>query len=65
MHALEMQMMLRLSCSLRDLDDTDVASLFGLLGYISRSAVKARGGETITIGTMTYRRKNPDDVTWL
>lgn len=65
MHEMEMQMMMHLSCSLNDLDNTDVESLFGLLSYISRKGVKNGAGDLITIGGKRYRRADPDKVTWL
>lgn len=63
--------MLNLHCSLYDIDNTSVSSLFGLLGYLARSSRKIgapsrlSGRETIRIGNRTYIKKTADEVDWL
>ena len=50
-------------CSLKDIDDTDVGSLFGLLGYLERSSHKKN--EILTIGKKRYKKVTADSAAWL
>lgn len=64
MREVEFQLMHDLSCSLKDIDETDTGSLFGLLGYLSR---KNAGTETgiLTLSGKKYKKISADNAAWL
>jgi len=64
MHKVEVTLMTKMSCSLHDIDETDTASLFALLGYLERSTHKA-APRLIKLGRRQYRRVTADSANWL
>ena len=73
---MEFNLIAQLHCGLRDLDETDIESLYGLSGYLLRKAqaepsVSGKPGheksqrDILTIGKRKYRRVSADKATWL
>lgn len=54
-----------LNCSLNDIDNTDVGSLFGVLGYLERSSKKKGESDILTIGKKKYKKVSADNAAWL
>lgn len=66
-----------MNCTLRDLDETDIESLYGLSGYLARKNVGKDGkikakptapntsAETMYIGDKAYKRVSADSASWL
>lgn len=71
LHKFEMQIITTYHWSLHDIDNTDVESLIGLVGYVSRRSraevSNAGHGEWqyITIGGKRLKRADVDAVNWM
>ena len=57
--------MLNMHCSLNSIDETEISSIFGLLGYLDRKENKTDKAAVITLGGHKYRRVTADSATWL
>lgn len=72
---MEFNLMTQFSWSLRDIDETDIESLFGFSGYALRKSAAPSGdmplktapkqNNMLSVGGKTYKRVSADDASWL
>lgn len=69
MHQVELKIMATWRMGLHEIDETDVSSIIGLLGYQQRLTRPPEGREPelrqIRIGNRIYKKVDIDKATWL